>query len=395
LHWELNKFEAVIESCDLSGGQRTTILSDPKLVRASFGSPWLYDGRVIFPLAEPPPNDTDANLWEIKVDTRSSRPIGEPRRLTTWAGFTFHDFSATADSRRMTFLKVSYQSDAYVGELEAGNTRLKTPRRVTLDERQDRPTAWTPDSKALIFTSDRNGTSDVFKQDINAIGAEVVVGGPENETNPRLSPDGSWVIYSASPRGIGPVPDQKLMKAPLRGGPPQLLASVRGLIGTRCPLGAPAAPCIVIQRDEKQQIVFSALDLEKGSLREVAKYSGVSGNIDVSPDGKRIALALPDHTKGVIKILSLVGEPEREITVEGWPALNSMDWSADGKGFFISSRAQPTEATLLYVTLEGKAHVLWRQRGNYNLWGVPSPNGRYLAIRGATTDSNAWMIESF
>jgi Tol biopolymer transport system component/predicted Ser/Thr protein kinase len=391
IHSEPGKFEAAIESCDLNGG-RTVILSDPKLVRASFGFSWLSDGRIIFAQMEASPNDADANLWEIRVDARSGRPAGKPARLTNWTGFAFESLNPTSDGKSLTLLKTRYQSDVYVGELEAGGTRMKPPRRLTLDERLDNPTAWTPDSKAVLFISDRNGTPDVFKQAIDATAAEAVAAGPDNEQNARLSPDGSWVVYSSTSRSGG-VPQSRVMKVPVAGGPPQLVGTPPRLVGLRCPLGARAAPCIVAQRDQKQT-VLSTLDLGNGALREVARVDGAIGSLDISPDGKQIALVIPERPEGTIKIVSLVSEPEREIVVQGWPSLNSIDWSPDGKGFFVSY-AQPMAATLLYVTLDGKTHVLWKQSGNSRIWAVPSPDGRYLAIRGATTDSNAWLIENF
>jgi len=388
---EPGKFEAAIESCDLNG-QKTVILSDPKLVRANFGLTWLTDGRVIYSMVEAPPNPSDANLWEIAVKP-NGQPAGKPRRLTNWTGYGFESFNPTADGKSLTLLKVSSQSDVYVGELEAGGTRLKPPRRLTLDERQDRPTGWTPDSKAVLFNSDRNGTFDIFKQGIHATAPEPVAAGPENEVNARVSSDGSWIIYSATPRSAGRPVQSRLMRVALAGGPPQLVATIPRLVGLRCPLAAKSAPCIAMQREQKQT-VLSTFDLDKGTLREVARLEAASGSMDVSPDGKRIAVVMSDAPKGTIKIFSVAGEPVREVVVEGWPALNSMDWSPDGRGFFVSY-SQPTEATLLYITLEGKAHALWKQSGNYQIWGVPSPDGRYLAIRGATTDSNAWLIEGF
>jgi len=60
-----------------------------------------------------------------------------------------------------------------------------------------------------------------------------------------------------------------------------------------------------------------------------------------------------------IRLLSLVGAPDREITVKGWSNLPWMGlyWSADGKGFYAASLS-PEPSTLLYVDLKGDARVL-------------------------------------
>ena len=50
---------------------------------------------------------------------------------------------------------------------------------------------------------------------------------------------------------------------------------------------------------------------------------------------------------------------------------------------------------LVYVDLQGKASVLWQPKGADDTWGVPSPDGRYLAIMSPTQTNDAWLIENF
>jgi hypothetical protein len=47
--------------------------------------------------------------------------------------------------------------------------------------------------------------------------------------------------------------------------------------------------------------------------------------------------------------------------------------------------------------MDGRVDVLWQQkhRNVWIPWGVPSPNGRFLAIAGGTEDSNMWLLENF
>ena len=81
--------------------------------------------------------------------------------------------------------------------------------------------------------------------------------------------------------------------------------------------------------------------------------------------------------------------------MEGWYCFNGgPDWAPDGKGFYVSSRS-PRGATLLYIDVGGHAIPMWEQKGSFETWGVPSPDGRHLAILGYTVDSNVWMLENF
>ena len=88
------------------------------------------------------------------------------------------------------------------------------------------------------------------------------------------------------------------------------------------------------------------------------------------------------------------GQPEQQISVKGWAAINSLDWAADGKSLFVSSQT-PTSTTLLRVDLLGLATPLWDQRGSFRTWAIVAPNGRDLAIAGMTSRSNVWIIENY
>jgi hypothetical protein len=58
--------------------------------------------------------------------------------------------------------------------------------------------------------------------------------------------------------------------------------------------------------------------------------------------------------------------------------LNLLDYAADGKGFFTSDYSTDLGARLLYVSLSGATSFL--------TWGVPSPDGKWLAMLGATRE---------
>ena len=83
----------------------------------------------------------------------------------------------------------------------------------------------------------------------------------------------------------------------------------------------------------------------------------------------------------------------------------SLNWEADGKGIFASSQTK-TGSVLLRVSMTGEAQVVWKQNGSNARnrpfdsshsapFGVPSPDGRHLAIYGWSTSSNMWMLENF
>src|SRR5215472_18706715 len=130
-------------------------------------------------------------------------------------------------------------------------------------------------------------------------------------------------------------------------------------------------------------------------LRSIEKDPTASfawGN-GLSPDGTTFALSSRGEPEIHIRLLSLSGGLDREITVEGWPNLIGRSWSSDGKGLYCGSAAAQNR-TLLYVDLNGKARVLWQVKGFGGILAIPSPDGRYLAIPGGDAiNSNVWMVE--
>src|SRR6202011_859044 len=129
--------------------------------------------------------------------------------------------SVSTDGKRLALLKGVPQPDVYVAKLEEHGARIGEPQRLTLDDRQDFPFDWTPDGKAVIFASDRTGAFNIYSQAIDQTVPELLVGGKETATLPRLSPDGSQLLYLIYPTWGETHPSIPLMRVPLAGGTPQ------------------------------------------------------------------------------------------------------------------------------------------------------------------------------
>jgi len=307
--------------------------------------------------------------------------------------------SASTDGRRLALQKTTQHQQVYLGELAAGGARMNPPRRLTDDEASEFASAWTADSKAVLFHSDRNGPWGIFKQAINQDTAQVLAAGPQSLTLPRLSADGAWILYHESPKTPGPSTSVRLMRIPVGGGAPQLVLETRNNRDSRC-ARAPASLCVVSEASADGKVVtYAAFDPLKGRgkvLRTVQKDPTTDfAGTDLSPDGTTFAISRSGEAEIPIRLLSLSDEPDREFTVKGWSNVTGLDWSADGKGFYCGS-VSPQSRTLLYVDLKGNARVLWQYKGTGGgIWGVPSPDGRYVAIGALVTNSNVWMLEGF
>jgi Tol biopolymer transport system component len=356
------------------------------------------------------------------MNTRSGEPLEKPKRLTNWSGFCIDSPSATADGKKLAFRRSTVQSSVYLADLQADGARITAPRRLTLNEGRDFPAAWTADSKAVIFVSNRNGQWQLFRQRKDEESAQPIVrvledeaerteAGEFNPTIPRASPDGAWILYTVWRRVSSSSPSVELMRVPTGGGPAQLvLTGSAGIIHSfRC-ARFPSTLCVMAERAmDHKQLVFIALDPMKGRGREVTRFStsptpDAEYAWDLSPDGRRIAIVR--RSEATIHVLSFGRQTSEEVVGKGLSSLETVDWTADGKGLFVSTIGEGG-SSLFHVDLRGNAHRLWESKGAVEPsitafvggplvpWAVPSPDGHHLAICEWNLGANMWMMENF
>src|SRR5262249_22607502 len=149
----------------------------------------------------------------------------------------------------------------YLGELGPNGAGMKPPRRFTLDNRGIRTLdSWTLDGQAIVFSSDRNGKAEVFRQGLKESVGEAVVQGPDDNYNAALSSDGSWILYVESIHGTpGTLPAaQRLMRRPAAGGSPEkVLEEPPGTsVDYWCPL-KPGSQCVLAPQEGKDRVFYS------------------------------------------------------------------------------------------------------------------------------------------
>ena len=386
-----------IETRELRTNRVTVLLSEGGSFYPDLD--WLSDGRLLFTKAED--SEVDCNIWSLHMDAHTGRAAGPAERLTNWTGFCAQGLSSSADGKRLTVQKLSVRQSVYVAEIGPKSALLAPPTRLTQSDSSDEPIDWTADSTAVLFTSDRNGHEQIFRQSLHSDTPELIeVGFPDPALCCR-SPDGAWLLFSTSPEWEAPSWD--LRRAPSGGGPSEfvLTAHYGADAGARCSK-APSSLCVVGEySSDRKQLIFTAFDAIKGRGRELLRFDvdpAGRHSWDVSHDGTRIAVLNPPE--GGIHILHLDGRSAQQITVKNLMLGDALVWSANDSGFYVDpTTAQGTAVT--YLDLNGNARQIWEVRGSRNAranqapWAIPSPDGRHLAINGSLLSSNLWMVENF
>ena len=392
-------------SRDRKGGP-PAILFSPSETKKINDFLWLRGGQLVYSLPESEAQNNACNYWTVRIDLRTGQRLDKPRRLTNSATFCMGSGSVTSDGKRLAFLGWSPGfGTAYVADLEAGGRRISNSRRFTLQEDDEFIGDWTPDGRTVIVGANRGDHYALYRQSLNSDSPEPIAPSVTGGllTGAIVSPDGKWIIaliWPVSPGQAGatnqPLP---LVRVPVAGGAPELIFNMATPGPASC-AKAPSHLCVVAEQtaDHKQMVVTS-FDPLKGRGLELARID-LDRDIDlmvdnllcvVSPDGTRLALThSPD---GPIEIHSLRGQPTQIIRVKALDKLFDVTWAADGKGLFVARHVlDGTE--LLHVDERGNTARLWKSLGPKCI-GIPSPDGRHLAIYDWKRSANMWMMENF
>ncbi len=384
--WAYNARTSSVEVNEWQTATARTLFSDSRLSPALH---WLADGHLIYAFGSPQ-NQQESSLWIVSLQN-SAKISSPPKRITGGHGW-ISQVTATADGKRVLFLRGNWLPSVYIGTLAANGTQLIGNRRLTLDENENIPSSWTPDSKSVLFSSDRNGTREIFKQAIDKTTAESLVTSADQVSGAIVTPDGTEILYVSTPKSAGHETPSSIFAIPIGGGSPRLILKDVGIFNVQC-AGLPKTTCLysVIKGDAWETFRF---DMRSGKIAAAPQVEP-SCNWSLSPDGSERAIILYGPDQDTIHFRSTSEGKTRDLVVKGWSGLIGINWSAAGKRLLVSWHNFDRDSALLSITLDGRATVLLRS-SNPEIWhAVPSPNGRMLAIAEAGGPKNVWQIENF
>lgn len=361
---------------------------------------WLSDGRLLFTQR----GDAEAfscDIWAMSLNEKTGHPENNSTKLTNWTGLCGYSMSATSSPAKLLILKGTLQSATLVAEIGTNGLAVRGPHRLTVSDSLDVPSAWTADSREVLFSSSRNGHEQTFRQALDSDNAELIPFDFPSEQLCCASPDGNWILIFTTPDRS--VPTAELRRVPIHGGPsePVLTARISMNNIARCAVAPPTLCALAERTPDNKQLIFTAFDPMKGRGSELLRVDTSPDAIyswSISLDGTKIAVMNPKEAK--VHVFHLDRKPEEEIVPKGVTLGDALDWSADGKGLFIDYATKRGMA-LGYLDLRGNTHLVWEEtalqgaQGITAPWGIPSRDGKHLAINGTYPSANAWLLENF
>jgi Tol biopolymer transport system component len=161
-------------------------------------------------------SDLALNIWVA--------PNGEASRATqitfsNSVGWLNGSIAWTPDEKIVYGSLAGGNWDVWITDADGSNQK-----QLTVDARNNRRPAVSPDGRYIVFESDRKDNTNIWRMDRDGSNQTQLTHG-SGEYFPECSPDGKWVVYTSQLDGT-------LWKVPMGGGEPEQL--------TNRPLGIPA-----------------------------------------------------------------------------------------------------------------------------------------------------------
>ena len=285
---------------------------------------WSPDGR--FLLFADRSGDQPCSVMRLTIEDLSVRQLSFPPVPSTgdW------DAQYSPDGKSIAFIHNTKDvEDIYIMPADGG-----APRRVTFDNRLLSGLAWMPDSKELIFSSNRGGASSGLWRVAAAGGTpERVPVGSERAYFPTVSLKGNRLAYAS---GLW---NENIWRVPI--GPGHRLGKPERIISSTMqeegPQYSPDGKHIAFQSTRSGSFEIWRSDADGSNLVQLTSFGGpLTGTPRWSPDGRQISCDSRPGSHPNIYILNADSGPVRRL-----PNETSDDgvasWSHDGRWLYFAS----------------------------------------------------------
>jgi serine/threonine protein kinase len=374
-----------IDAIDVAQKRTRVLVSEPRLLQ-EVGELAFADvrGEIVYAVAPWTPHRERSGFLALKRGREAP---------SVWAAvpeLVASSLSFDARGRRMSFIRYDDEADVYLGKLTAEKTADGALRRISLSDRNERPSSWSFDQKSILTVSDASGGQGCFLQSLDA-GYPTLVSRPDEwATWPVAFFDG--VLYWRMPEGPTNAGKATLVALHRDGERRDLFdtdpMAIRGngrpppaTWWVRCP--AQSKMCFV-GRLQDDTLFLDVLDPMNGGLQQIACISGVKmadTGFAVSPNSELVAFAEIDGK--AIDVHRTNGPFEKKLAIDGC-ALQFADFMPDGSGLIATGICEETKTLGAYrvyhLPLEGPPVVLWSDTHSWITHPVVSADGRSVAL---------------
>ena len=281
------------------------------------------------------------------------------------------------DGKSLAFIRAvsSGVCDIYVAPVASGRAR-----RVTFDHRQVSGLAWTPDSHAIVFSSERARNSALWRVAADGGTPVRVPMIAENATDPAFSRDGRKMVYAQF------FSDANVWRIDTAGGgaPRKIIASTQY---DSSPQYSPDGSRVAFRSTRSGNNEIWLCDPEGRTPVQLTHFRGpLTGTPRWSPDGKLVAFDSRPEGQAEIYALGPEGGELRRITND--PAEDVVpSWSQDGKWIYFASNRSGAWQVWRSPAGGGAAERVTSQGG---FAAFESPDGKFLYYAKGRAAAGLW-----
>jgi len=229
-----NSAQRDIWTIPAGGGEPVEVTNDPAM---DWNPVWSPDGNYLYFVSD---RGGSMNLWRVPIEEQTGKLLGSAEAITTPSPSVAH-LSFSRDGRRLAYAslvrsgnlqRVGFDpvKEAVVGQpawVTQGSRLATTPdvsadgewltfaqigkqenifvvkqdgaglRQLTDDIYRDRAPRWSPDSKRIVFHSDRTGKWEIWMINADGSGLKQITDTKDTVFDPIWSPDGTRLAYDA------------------------------------------------------------------------------------------------------------------------------------------------------------------------------------------------------
>jgi len=337
------------------GGAARKVFSPVGIIEWERGAlSWSPDGRrLIFPDGKS--SDSPSAIYSLDLAAASVQPITAPP--SRWDGDSSPAFSP--DGTKIAFVRgrEGWVRDIYVMGAHGGE-----PMRLTSDDRMVSSLAWTADSSAIVFSSNRTGKYSLWKIAVTGGKPERLPVGSEDAFSPAISRAGSLAYSQTSSMWSIRKVDLKSAKAAAT----NLWSSTQQ---DSAPHLSPDGSKVAFQswRSGSQEIWIASSD-GRGPVKVTSFEKSLTGSPSWSPDGTQLAFDARPEGRSHIYSIRLDGGLPRALTDGDFNDILP-SWSRDDHWVYFGSN----------------------RSGSWQIWKVPSNGGTPTQV---TTQGGFVGVES-
>ncbi|NUO83500.1 protein kinase [candidate division KSB1 bacterium] len=304
---------------------------DPEISWSSSGRiSWSSDGKSVF-FSDWSPEDDAFALFAISVETSEKRQLTKPAP-DAWGDNTPR---ISPDGKSLAFIRRTESDDLYILSLKTKETV-----RLTFDQVRIKGLTWTQDSRAIIFSANRDGAPALWK--ILASGGGIEKIGGVNTSDPAISIVGNRLAYSET------ITNSSIWRVDLRDTKKQTLLVSTSLLANSWPDISADGKQIVFtsNRTGDYEIWICESDGSNQTQLTTLNSAAASSCARWSPDGQLIAFDLDESRQDAIYIIPITGSKPQKIVEDGFEPY----WSRDGEWIYYAFH----ESQIFKVSKDGK-----------------------------------------